>query len=119
MTRRRVQLLGSVAVAVALAVGVWLWLRPDPDADALHAEAARVTLGMTIAEVDHVMGREAERWYTRNVSIEEVKPLWTKEWSRGHQVSYVLFDENERVTDMGFFERDHSLLTSIRDWLRL
>jgi hypothetical protein len=56
MTRRRVLLLGSVAAAAALALAVWA-LSPS---SAINAEnAARITPGMTLAEVEAILGGPA------------------------------------------------------------
>jgi hypothetical protein len=53
MTRRRVLLLGSVAVVVALVVGWWAVPRPS----AINPEnAAKINEGMTLAEVEAILG---------------------------------------------------------------
>jgi hypothetical protein len=53
MTRRRVLLLGSVAVVAALVVTWWALPRPS----AIHQEnAAKVKEGMTLAEVEAILG---------------------------------------------------------------
>jgi hypothetical protein len=54
MTRRRVLLLGSVAIVAALAVALWLtWPRPS----AITADnVAMIKPGMILAEVEAILG---------------------------------------------------------------
>src|ERR1700722_14500609 len=55
MTRRRVLLIGLLAATVALGVCEWM-LWPRPPSAITRANAAKITEGMTLAEVEAILG---------------------------------------------------------------
>jgi hypothetical protein len=77
MTRRRVLLLGSVAVVAALVVAAWA-LRLLNEEKTLREKAAHVEHGMTLAEVEHLFGRPTDE--------EQAEPAF----AGGHDMGYTL-----------------------------
>jgi outer membrane protein assembly factor BamE (lipoprotein component of BamABCDE complex) len=64
MTRRRLLLFALIAVAVVLAVGVWLlW----PRTAITRENAAKIQAGMTLAEVEAILGGPARDEMTGRV----------------------------------------------------
>jgi hypothetical protein len=139
MTRRRVLLLGSAAVAGGLAVTAWaMW----PPATAITADnAASIKLGMTLAEVEAILGGPARDEATG--PVERIEPpdfappdsrgirgritiidmrAGVQRWDSDHARVWVHFDQSGLVTDSQVFplrRREESTVAMIRRWLHL
>jgi hypothetical protein len=106
MTRRRFLFLSLAAAVVALAIGVWLlW----PRTAITRENAEKIRLGMTLAEVEAILGGPPGNYtgvfFKRDVSV----PL-TVEGSAGRQqwtdtrgVVIVFFDKQEKVMTSMYF----------------
>jgi hypothetical protein len=125
MTRRRVLLLGSVAVVAALAVAVWVWPRPS----AITVEnAERIQNGMTRAEVEAILGGPA-RWEASSDAVTTARHGHARpseppdhQWVSDYAVVWVFFDDDGLVLgtmSRAVFPTDESLLDRFRRWLRL
>jgi hypothetical protein len=139
MTRRRVLLLGSVAVVAGVAVTVWaLW----PAATAITSDnGARITNGMTLAEVEALLGGPARDETTG--PVERIEPpefappdsrgiRWriaiidmragVQRWESDQARVWVHFDELPVVTGCQVFplrRREEGALDVLRRWLHL
>ena len=139
MTRRRVLLLGSVAVAAVLAVAVWVvW----PTATAITADnAARIKEGMTSAEVEAILGGPARdettgpverieppefappdsRGVAWRITIADLRPDLQR-WESDQARVWVHYDLEGRVNDCQVFpvrRAPESALAALRRWLGL
>jgi hypothetical protein len=116
MTRRRVLLLGSVAVVVGLVVAGWLlWPRPNEP-----LELSRIRDGMTRAEVDAVFGRRRDLAHGGGVTgIPEIGSEWVTDDDGGRVV--VVFDSAGKVQGKSYIPpmSPPPLLNRIRSWFGL
>src|SRR5262249_13734059 len=95
MTRRRMLLLGSVAVVAALAVQ---WWAIQPALSAINAvNAAKVEKGMTLAEVEAILGGPARDELTGPVVFDRLLSIADcdspQSWLSDEVVVRVCFDE--------------------------
>jgi hypothetical protein len=129
MTRRRVLLLGSVAVVVALAVAVWMvWPRPG----VTWANAAKIREGMTRSEVEAILGGTPEQHPPPkdDPNITGFRPIGTfdvivgEQWFGREVVVIVRFDDAGKVERAQTCELvgpvpDNTFLRRVRLWLGL
>ncbi len=139
MTRSRVLLLGTVAVAAALAVAAWtVW----PTATAITADnAARIKQGMTLAEVEAILGGPARdettgpverieppefalpdaRGIAWRITIADLRPALQR-WESDQARVWIHIDAEGRVTDCQVFPMQRAkegALAALCRWLRL
>jgi hypothetical protein len=112
MTRRRVLLLGSVAVVAACAIVVTVWPRTAIN----RWNAARIEKGMTRAEVEAILGgpprQEGEPY---PIFMSGPRP---ERWGTPQLLVCVWFDNDDRVHSVHLFN-DDGPLELVRRWLRL
>jgi hypothetical protein len=114
MTRRRVLLLGSVAVVAACAIVVTVWPRTEIN----RWNAARIEKGMTRAEVEGILGgphRQECEPYPIFMFTSGRQPEF---WGTPQLLVCVWFDNNDRVHTVRLYH-DDGPLELIRHWLRL
>ena len=131
MTRRRVLLLGSIAIVTAMAVGTWvLWSGPS----AISVEnAANIREGMTLADVEAILGGPArnETDLPDNfiydafmmVAGPGLRIAVDRRWACRGLIVVVEFDDTGHVvrhwTAAFDVESDHSIVARLRRWLGL
>jgi hypothetical protein len=123
---RRLLLLGLAAVLVLLGVGVLaLWPRRPA---ITRANAEKIQMGMTLAEVEELLGGPARNESNMpdnfiNDAFEFhdcARPFEDKRWASPAYVVIVEFDDSGRVTGHFIFDfHGESLLDRLRRWLRL
>jgi hypothetical protein len=113
MTRRTRRLLIALPLAVALSLAVaWLlW----PRTAITRENAARIQEGMTLAEVEAILGGPAREEGGRYPVIMGRKET---QWSTPDLLVCVTFGDDERVWAVQVFH-DDGLLAMLRRWLRL
>jgi hypothetical protein len=122
-TRRRLLLFILASVAV-LAVGAWLlW----PRTAITRENAAKIKEGMTLAEVEAILGGPArnesdmpDNFINDAFVMNGEQPFTEKRWASPGRVVILHFDDSCRVirrttTDFGV---DHSLFDMVRRWFR-
>jgi hypothetical protein len=139
MTRRRTLLFTTLVIAV-VAIGVWL-LWPHESLSEINQEnAERVHFGMTLAEVEALLGGKARR--EANGTIEpdyeefatvqalddhvvtamRLEQRGAKLWRSNHAMIWVQFDSDERVIEMTWCPARYRRVSSIdmiRRWAGL
>jgi hypothetical protein len=133
MTRRRVLLFGLPTAVAAVAVAVWLlW----PRTAITRENAAMIVRGMTLAEVEAVLGGRARTETTgpveldwnldtgmvvlNELNLESNRPACT--WQSDRVSIYVQFSQDGRVTDCQVFpmrRAPESAHDKLRRWLGL
>jgi hypothetical protein len=138
--RKRLLLFGLPASVVVIAVVVWLlW----PRTAITRENAAKITAGMTLAEVEAILGpprddstgpasvdlkhfnREEPLLVLRGVAdriLELDASGRVRRWTSDRVGIHVLFDAGGRVTDVEAFplvRTQESLLDTLRRWLRM
>jgi hypothetical protein len=101
MTRRRLLLFGLPAALLLISVAIWLMI---------PAEARKIQPGMTLAEVEEILGGPADRMGKGS------KGRYPRIWDRGGSEVTVYFDGFDRV---GFVDHPESLLDRLRRRLGL
>ena len=127
-TRRRVLVFGLLAGLLALSGGVWLlWPRPG----ITRANAAKIKVGMTLPEVEAILGGPARCEATGEVVVEGEAVVErnayprlafrdARTWQSNTVEIWVTFDADERVADIDPIPLRHeSALELVRRWLRL
>ena len=90
MSKRRAALACGAVVAIVLAVGLPLcW--PDPLDSVTHENRDRIARGMTLAEVEAILGRPANRVYDAEMFVVRV-------WDGRKYNVVVFFGEDGRVS---------------------
>src|SRR4051812_29388784 len=126
MTRRRWLLLGMLVAAAVVAAGLWL---NQPPRSAINAEnAAKIEIGMTLAEVEAVLGGPARDETTGPVNDvifggELMLPGGpSAEWVSDEYRVWVWLDSEGRVdlySDSPVQRLPETPLEKLRRWLRL
>ena len=140
MTRRRVLLLGSVAVVAAMPVAVWLL---SPRTAITPENAAKIQPGMTLAEVEAILGGpprdettglitedltgNAAKRFSRPTDMYETCTEWSatrhsRSWLSNWLVVRVRFDGAAGVDKRECFSvrpMQESVASRLRRWLRL
>jgi hypothetical protein len=137
MTRRRLLLFGVPVVAVALTIGVWSLL---PVSAITRENAARIQAGMTLTEVEAILGGPARdettgpvvrvdppefaapdsRGIRYRIAFVDSRPH--HEWQSDEARISVHFGEDGRVTDSTDFpmrRAEETLVNMLRRWLHL
>lgn len=129
MTRRRVLLLGSVAVVAALALTAWaVW--PRQPLVITEANILRIKEGMTRAEVEAILGGRARNDVGRAAYGSYPDGLWAsavthgavQEWIGPEYAVGVVFRDDDRVLlVMGgrMMLHDETLVQRLLRWLHL
>ena len=129
MTRRRVLLLGAVAVVAALVVAVWMvWPRPSAITE---ENAAKIQLGMTLEQVETILGGP-QRDETVGVCVlsepvvaapGEFFAPDSAHWWTGSECCIVVWFANGRAGAVRHYDvllpADETLIQRLRRWMRL
>ncbi len=122
MTRRRVLLLGSVAIVAAMAVAMWaVWPRPSAITE---ENAAKIQQGMTLAEVEAILGGPArDETGGAEASLYVIMILGDeREWIAPGIAINIRFDGDNRVALVhrgATLTLDGSFLDRVCRWLHL
>lgn len=136
--RRRFLLVFLAAVLAGLAFGVWLLWPPEPVSEINQEHAARIRPGMTLAEVEAILGGPARREgdgpiepdYEAFASVADLEQhlkatvrltgRGAKLWRSHRAMIWVAFNADGRVCETTWcparFQR-HAALELIRQWL--
>jgi len=128
--RRRLSLFGLPVALVALGVAGWLLL---PRTAITRENAAKIQEGMTLAEVEAILGGPARDdttgpttgnapWGTAQIIGHIPRWVSTKDWDSDSVSIVVRFDSDQRVTDyLAYHTRrtDVGVLAMFRRWVRL
>jgi hypothetical protein len=126
---RRVYLLGVGLVLVALGLVLTDALLWQPEAS--KANLRRIRPGMTLREVEAILGGPADRTYDIKRFPPHMREMyyrpgekWTRGWAGTHGEAIVNFDEGDRVTSTCWDEVEDtdpdnppSPLAKLRAWL--
>jgi hypothetical protein len=113
MTKKRLLLFGGfLAACVCLPLGV-VTVMPDDGPGVTKANFNRIEKGMTKAEVEKIIGKDSTPigGWGIHTALEC--------WPSNDGATACIYFENERVTDMRWFDSPHSFLVKIRRWLHL
>jgi hypothetical protein len=109
MTKKRMALLAVLPLTIAVILGVPAMLPPDTRPGVTKANFDRIEMGMTLAEVEEIFGREGEPCPC---------PPWVIwEASGGSLVSIKFVDDC--VLDKEWPDSKETILDKIRRWLHL
>ena len=126
MPRRRVLLFGSVASVAALAFGLWA-LQAPPSAISVQ-NAAKIKKGMTVAEVEAILGGQARDESTGPTEVDGEGYGSVGEaggwWASDYADICVTYDSDsdsrvEAVMWTPMRPRSQGVLDTIRRWLHL
>jgi len=129
MSRRRLLLVAIPAVLILVGAGAWvLWPRPG----ITRANAAQVVEGMTLAEVEAIMGGSPRDESTGPLCVDEpADPTWDgtgicaanrPTWTSNQVLVEIDLDANRQVERARWYpvrRAPESLLDIVRRWLRL
>jgi hypothetical protein len=138
MTRRRMLLFGLLATVTGIGLGAWM-LSPRPPSTITRVSAAKITEGMTLAEVEAILGGPERDDTTGPVVSDFVGPDGMDQyeerlaqfrsvhsprvWSSDHVWVLVQIDADGRVAwCISYHQRrqmQESPLDTLRRWLRL
>lgn len=121
-TRRRLLVFGLFAGLLALGGGIWLLWPQESPSEINQDNAARIQTGMTLAEVEAILGGPARREGNGPISPTRLWNRGAKLWRSNHATIWVEFAADERVIELTWVPARYqnvSLLDSLRRWLRL
>jgi len=117
-TRRRLLLFGLLAGLITLAVGGWmLWPRPS----AITSEnAAKIQVGMTLAEVEVILGAQARRELPPGGLVTTIGPVVPDAWWQSEDALVWIYLDSGRVAEIHCVDGPSDLdpLSLIPPWLR-
>jgi hypothetical protein len=121
MTRRTCRLLPLALAAAVLAVGLIAWLVWPPPSAITRENAAKIRVGMTLAEVEALLGGPARNESgLQDYCIDLTRRSDDKCWASSRDIVIVVLDDDGRVRRQSEFPmRGVSFLATLRRWLDL
>jgi hypothetical protein len=116
VTKNRLLLIASLPLIIAVTLGVLALLPPSPGVTKANFE--RIQKGMTLAEVEEILGRKAYqsvRYVVDGEVKQETERIWAADDGSGAGVDFV----DDCVTDKEWAYSHEPILHKIRRWLHL
>lgn len=124
---RRLLQFGLIVAALVAVCLLTAWLL-QPWTAITQENAAKITEGMTLADVEEILGGPArnesgmpDNFINDAFVMRGVQPFTEKRWASSGRIVIVHFDDSWRVTrhTTGDFAVDRSLFDKIRRWFRV